>query len=142
MGSYVNSHAVLIGSNEALSKAEKMLNENISKKYIEASFNRNGNRIDFLGESRSDPNDNFMRAVKHICGLDYVFFKGMDYDGYEVAYFYELDDPDNMQEFETQFNDLFNEYEDDDDTLVDKQSELSDKIDEDFEKYIQNYIRK
>ena len=133
MGSYVNSHIVLIGSADAIHNAMDDVIES-EKQFSSVTYSNNDMRIDLCVETISEAPELFVKKLKDDNKLDAAFIKAIDYDGYEIAYFKEIDD-DELHEYEEEFGDY-------EDALFDANDKMDDKVSADFEKYIKDYLEK
>ena len=86
MGSYVNSHIVLIGSADAIHNA---MGDVIAAKaqFNNVTYSNNDTRIDLCVETISEAPELFVKKLKDDNKLDAAFVKAVDYDSYEIAYF-------------------------------------------------------
>lgn len=140
MNSYVNSHIVLIGSADAIHNAMvDVIKSDIQFNSI--IYSNNDTRIDFRVETISEAPELFVKKLKDNNRLYAAFIKAVDYDGYEIAYFKEIDD-DEPHEYEDAFREIDYEFGDDDDALFDANDKMDDKVSADFEKYIKDYLEK
>ena len=139
MGSYVNSHIVLIGSADAIHNA---MGDVIAAKvqFNNVTYSNNDTRIDLCVETISEAPELFVKKLKNDNKLDAAFVKAIDYDGYEIAYFKEIDD-DELHEYEEEFGEINYEFGDDEDALFDANDKMDDKVSADFEKYIKDYLK-
>ena len=139
MGSYVNSHIVLIGSADAIHNA---MGDVIAAKaqFNNVTYSNNDTRIDICVETISEAPELFVKKLKNDNKLDAAFFKAIDYDGYEIAYFKEIDD-DELHEYEEEFGEINYEFGEDEDALFDANDKMDDKVSADFEKYIKDYLK-
>ena len=139
MGSYVNSHIVLIGSADAIHNA---MGDVIAAKvqFNNVTYSNNDTRIDICVETISEAPELFVKKLKNDNKLDAAFVKAIDYDGYEIAYFKEIDD-DELHEYEEEFGEINYEFGDDEDALFDANDKMDDKVSADFEKYIKDYLK-
>ena len=140
MGSYVNSHIVLIGSADAIHNAMDDVIES-EKQFSSVTYSNNDTRIDLCVETISEAPELFVKKLKDDNKLDAAFIKAIDYDGYEIAYFKEIDD-DELHEYEEDFGEINYEFGDYEDALFDANDKMDDKVSADFEKYIKDYIEK
>ena len=139
MGSYVNSHIVLIGSADAIHNA---MGDVIAAKvqFNNVTYSNNDTRIDICVETISEAPELFVKKLKNDNKLDAAFVKAIDYDGYEIAYFKEIDD-DELHEYEEEFGEINYEFGEDEDALFDANDKMDDKVSADFEKYIKDYLK-
>ena len=139
MGSYVNSHIVLIGSADAIHNA---MGDVIAAKvqFNNVTYSNNDTRIDLCVETISEAPELFVKKLKNDNKLDAAFVKAIDYDGYEIAYFKEIDD-DELHEYEEEFGEINYEFGEDEDALFDANDKMDDKVSADFEKYIKDYLK-
>ena len=140
MSSYVNSHIVLIGSADAIHNA---MGDVIAAKaqFNNVTYSNNDTRIDICVETISEAPELFVKKLKDDNKLDAAFIKAIDYDGYEIAYFKEIDD-DELHEYEEEFGEINYEFGEDEDALFDANDKMDDKVSADFEKYIKDYLKK
>ena len=139
MGSYVNSHIVLIGSADAIHNA---MGDVIAAKvqFNNVTYSNNDTRIDICVETISEAPELFVKKLKNDNKLDAAFVKAVDYDSYEIVYFKEIDD-DELHEYEEEFGEINYEFGDDEDALFDANDKMDDKVYADFEKYIKDYLK-
>ena len=140
MGSYVNSHIVLIGSADAIHNAMDAVIE-AETQFNSVTYSNNDTRIDLCVETISEAPELFVKKLKDDNKLDAAFIKAIDYDGYEIAYFKEIDD-DEPHEYEEEFGEINYEFGEDEDALFDANDKMDDKVSADFEKYIKDYLEK
>ena len=140
MGSYVNSHIVLIGSADAIHNA---MDDVIAAKaqFNNVTYSNNDTRIDLCVDTISEAPELFVKKLKNDNKLDAAFVKAVDYDGYEIAYFKEIDD-DELHEYEEEFGEINYEFGEDEDSLFEANDKMDDKVSADFEKYIKDYLKK
>ena len=139
MGSYVNSHIVLIGSADAIHNA---MDDVIATKaqFNNVTYSNNDTRIDICVETISEAPELFVKKLKNDNKLDAAFVKAVDYDSYEIAYFKEIDD-DELHEYEEEFGEINYEFGEDEDALFEANDKMDDKVSADFEKYIKDYLK-
>ena len=140
MGSYVNSHIVLGGGADAIHDAMDDVIES-EKQLSSVTYSNNDMRIDLCVETISEGPELLGKKLKDDNRLDAAFIKAIDYDGYEIAYFKEIDD-DELHEYEEDFGEINYEFGDDEDALFDANDKMDDKVSADFEKYIKDYLEK